>query len=71
MRVIGEAHDAAMHVLNASGCTVNGAILIAELDGRGLTLAVDAEANVDQVSTMLAEASWRAAGAVGDWTPPR
>ena len=57
-----EAMLAAQDVLESTERELNGLVLLAELDGRGITIGSTLD-DVDQVATILAEASWRAAGA--------
>jgi hypothetical protein len=56
--LVAAALDAAMAVLKTADCELNGAILIAELDST----------DVASVPAMLAEASFRAAGADWKWS---
>jgi hypothetical protein len=66
--LVAAALDAAMAVLKTADCELNGAILIAELDGKGVTLVIDDSTDVASVPAMLAEASFRAAGADWKWS---
>jgi hypothetical protein len=59
--LVGEALAAAERVLRGSGRTIDGVLLVTELDGEGALVA--ASDDVASISTLLAEASWRAAGA--------
>jgi hypothetical protein len=59
--LVGEALAAAERVLRGSGRTIDGVLLVTELDGEGALVA--ASDDVENISTLLAEASWRAAGA--------
>jgi hypothetical protein len=59
--LVGEALAAAERVLRGSGRNINGVLLVTELDGEGAMVA--ASDDVENISTLLAEASWRAAGA--------
>lgn len=61
LELLGAAHRAAMRVLENSGHTVEGVVLLAELDHEGVSIVCD---DVDvNLSAVLAEASVRAAGA--------
>lgn len=62
-QLVGAALGAALAVLEASGRRLDGLVLLVELDGEGVTIAASDEVPVERLSTILAEASWRAAGA--------
>ena len=60
--LVGSALSEANRILESSGRRVDGVILLVELDGEGVTIAATDTA-AERLSTVLAEASWRAAGA--------
>lgn len=60
--LVGRAHELAKQLLESSGREVDGVVLIAELDGQGVLIVFDDEC-APRLSTILAEASWRTAGA--------
>lgn len=60
---MGAALAAAENVLLYSQVGLKGVLVIADLAGEGVIIAASQAVPADQVSTLLAEASWRAAGA--------
>jgi hypothetical protein len=50
-------------VLASAGRRVDGVVLLVEIDGQGVTIAINDAVDAGTLSTLLAEASWRAAGA--------
>jgi hypothetical protein len=60
VRLLSDALSAAEDVFDAYGASVSGVVLLAELDGQGVSIVTSVE---EPISGLLAEASVRAAGA--------
>jgi hypothetical protein len=61
--VVGRAMMAACAILATAGRELDGVVLLVELDGEGVIIAASDEVPKDRLSTILAEASFRAAAA--------